>query len=300
MRVERYDLEERLSSDGVVEVWRARDSVDAEGFVELHLVVLNGSNAEVVEKLRQAARDRARRSVDCAVRVFEDLPGARFGVAYAKRKAPAPTLASADPPAPSRRGLGLALALVVLAGGLVLGGGWLLTRSDLNARSEEAGASQEKGAASAPGAPGCGDGALSVTGGCLDRAPVPEADFGACDACLAASPSIPAPSEIPSASRGELDACQALPRGAQGVARCATFDQAEAYCRSIGKTLPSLETWEEGRRGGMTLGADYEWTSTRWPGGTVMRRTGAKRGEPSQLHVALASPTVGFRCMRAL
>ena len=91
MRVERYQLEERLEAKGAVEVWRARDSADHGAEVTLHVVTIAG-NEEDVAALRAEARRQATQSSGTQVRIFEDLAEGRFGVAYKLRTAPIPTL----------------------------------------------------------------------------------------------------------------------------------------------------------------------------------------------------------------
>ena len=308
MRVERYQLEERLEAKGAVEVWRARDSADHGAEVTLHVVTIAG-NEEDVAALRAEARRQATQSSGTQVRIFEDLAEGRFGVAYKLRTAPIPTLVTDEAKRGSRAPLYAAGGLAVI--GLAAGGWWVgstvLSEEADEPRKQRARASvaedeTEEEEAPAPlgataKASACDGDGLAVKGGCLDREAVRQRAFDACVSCRTVAPSIAAPDPLPEASVADAAACSregAKPSSA--AASCVAFDQARAFCRSLGKDLPPLEAWLDGRAAGLAWGLSFEWTSSQWKPDGIMRRTGAKIGAPSQMHLALAAPNLGFRC----
>jgi hypothetical protein len=308
VRVERYQLEERLEAKGAVEVWRARDSADHGAEVTLQVVTIAG-NEEDVAALRAEARRQATQSSGTQVRIFEDLAEGRFGVAYKLRTAPIPTLVANEAKRGSRAPLLAAGGLAVF--GLAAGGWWVgstvLSEEADEPRKQRSRASvpDEETEEEAPAplratakASACDADALAVKGGCLDREAVRQRAFDGCVACRTVAPSTAAPDPLPEASVADAAACSRDARAPSAAASCVAFDQARAFCRSLGKDLPPLEAWLEGRAAGLVWGLSFEWTSSQWKPDGIMRRTGAKVGAPSQMHLALAAPNLGFRCYR--
>lgn len=141
---------------------------------------------------------------------------------------------------------------------------------------------------------------IAIATGCIDRAPVLEADARACATCPPPTSATDVIGGDAATRRGmetEFAACDVRRAVTpNGSARCAAFDVASAYCAARGARVPTEAEWQEGATAGMATEPDlYEWTRD-----VVRERMNWTRGARgrSQADRHVRSPTLGFRCIR--
>ena len=331
-KIERYTLLEELerADHPGVRIFAARDALFPDARVRLSIVSTRGGFERSIEALRRDARRAAQIAPQLEVRIFEDLPRGTMGVAYRSRgkpsatkldgPAPEPAQESAREPTSSSRGARRSwpVALGVIALGMLAAAALTVGLGLAGRDEDETGDDQTRGetddldttdarrrkpsAAPIPtrivttaAPPACGSDQLAIDSGCLDVRAVTRDELLACAACIRVPASIAAPAGADALP--DVIACQGSMSPRSEPARCVTWDQARAFCEQQGKRLPSLDEWREAEAKGFKTRSSYEWTSSKWTDGGMMRKTGAERSPDAQMHLALVAPNLGFRCL---